>query len=80
MQSRLNYGGQPTAGNLDCGFSGRSVEMSQEEYQQAKLDLAEQLLWIGELVAQPQKPDEPGRMTMEHALVCWNTGIEPQQL
>ena len=60
--------------------SGRSVEMSQEEYQQAKLDLADQLLWIGELVAQPQKPDEPGRMTMEHALVCWNTGIEPQKL
>ena len=58
--------------------SGRTVEMSQKEYEQAKEELDDQLSWIGELVANPQSPDEPDRMTMEHAMICWNTGIEPQ--
>ena len=52
--------------------------MSQKEYEQAKDELDEQLCWIGELVANPQSPNEPDRMTMEHAMICWNTGIEPQ--
>ena len=58
--------------------SGRTVEMSQKEYDQAKDELDEDLSWIGELVANPQSPNEPDRMTMEHAMICWNTGIEPQ--
>ena len=41
-------------------------------------ELDEQLVWIGQLAANPQSIDEPNRMTMEHATVCWNTGIEPQ--
>lgn len=58
--------------------SGRTIEMSVEEYDLAKERLADQLLWIGELVANPRSEEEPDRMTMEHALVCWNVGIEPQ--
>jgi ATP-dependent exoDNAse (exonuclease V) beta subunit len=58
--------------------SGRTVEMSKEHYQQTMNELDEQLVWIGQLAANPQSIDEPNRMTMEHATVCWNTGIEPQ--
>ncbi len=58
--------------------SGRTVEMSEERYQQTKAELEEQLVWIGQLAANPQSIDEPDRMTIEHAMVCWNTGIEPQ--
>jgi hypothetical protein len=58
--------------------SGRTVEMAEEYYQQTKDELDEQLVWIGQLAANPQSIDEPDRMTMEHAMVCWNTGIEPQ--
>jgi len=58
--------------------SGRTVEMSKEHYQQTKDELDDQLVWIGQLAANPQSTDEPDRMTMEHAMVCWNTGIEPQ--
>ena len=58
--------------------SGRTVEMSKEHYQQTIDELDEQLVWIGQLAANPQSIDEPDRMTMEHAMVCWNTGIEPQ--
>ena len=58
--------------------SGRTVEMSKEYYQQTIDELDEQLVWIGQLAANPQSIDEPDRMTMEHAMVCWNTGIEPQ--
>ena len=59
--------------------SGRTVEMTQEEYVIAKEQLDDQLVWIGELVANPHNPDEPDRMTMNHAMVCWNSGIEPQE-
>ena len=58
--------------------SGRTVEMSPEQYEQTKEKLADQLSWIGQLAAKPQSIDEPDRMTMQHAMVCWNTGIEPQ--
>ena len=58
--------------------SGRTVEMSPEQYEQTKGKLADQLSWIGQLAANPQSIDEPDRMTMQHAMVCWNTGIEPQ--
>ena len=57
--------------------SGRTIEMSEQDYKLAKEDLTNQLIWIGELVAKPTSKEQPNRMTMEHALVCWNTGIEP---
>ena len=52
--------------------------MSAEQYQQTKEELADQLSWISQLAATPQSIDEPDRMTMEHAMICWNTDIEPQ--
>ncbi|GIQ99826.1 MAG: hypothetical protein CM15mP8_0240 [Methanobacteriota archaeon] len=57
--------------------SGRTVEMSADEFKLAKEELTNQLAWIGELAASPKSMEQPDRMTMEHALVCWNTGIEP---
>lgn len=55
--------------------SGRTVEMTQGEYEQCKTELAEQLSWIAELSAQPSDPTDSSRMSFEHAMSCWNSEI-----
>ena len=55
--------------------SGRTIEMTQGEYEQCKTELTEQLTWIAELTAQPSDLTDPSRMSFEHAMSCWNSEI-----
>jgi superfamily I DNA/RNA helicase len=56
--------------------SGRAIEMTQEEYEQCKSELAEQLSWIAELSAQPSDTTDSSRMSFQHAMSCWNSEIQ----
>ena len=55
--------------------SGRTVEMTEGEYEQCKTELTEQLTWIAELAAQPSDLTDSSRMSFEHAMSCWNSEI-----
>ena len=55
--------------------SGKTVEMTENEYNDYKQKLQKHLEWIGELAAQPNSQMDPSRMSFAHAMTCWNRGI-----
>ena len=56
--------------------SGRAIEMTQDEYERCKSELAEQLSWIAELSAQPSDTTASSRMSFQHAMSCWNSEMQ----
>ena len=60
--------------------SGKTIEMTEKEYQDCKQQLAEQLDWIAEISANPTTPENPERMSFEHTMSCWNGEIEHEEV
>jgi hypothetical protein len=52
------------------GASGRSIELTLDEYKQAKTDLKNHLLWMAELSAEPTSLQEPGRIEGLDNAIC----------
>ena len=51
--------------------SGKSIEMTVEDYELCKTQLIDQLDWIARLAAEPYSPTDPSRMSLSHAMNCW---------
>ena len=52
------------------GASGRSVELTEKQYEDAKNDLQNHLNWIAELAAEPESVMEPERLEGEENSTC----------
>jgi ATP-dependent exoDNAse (exonuclease V) beta subunit len=52
------------------GASGRSVELTEQEYVQSKKDLQNHLNWIAELAAEPKSLSEPERLEGAENATC----------
>jgi len=55
---------------LLVGASGRVIQLSAKEFQDARDDLSEQLEWIGHLAAVPTSVEEPERLGADAAEPC----------
>ena len=55
---------------LLVGASGRLIQLSEEEFSQARTDLNKQLQWIGHLAAVPDSLEEPPRLDAHDAHHC----------
>ena len=56
--------------SLLIGASGRMVQLSVEEYSEAKITLGEHLHWMAHLAATPDALQEPSRLPIESAHIC----------
>ena len=56
--------------SLLIGASGRMVQLSEEEFAEAKINLLEHLTWMAQLSATPDALEEPARLPEESADVC----------
>ena len=56
--------------SLLIGASGRMVQLSEEEFAEAKINLSEHLTWMAQLSATPDALEEPARLPEESAGVC----------
>ena len=56
--------------------SGKSIEMTVEDYELCKTQLIDQLDWIARLAAEPYSPTDPSRMSLSHAMNCWKGKVE----
>ena len=56
--------------SLLIGASGRMVQLSVKEFEDAKVTLSAHLNWMAQLSATPDVMDEPARMPIESAHIC----------
>jgi len=56
--------------SLLIGASGRMVQLSTEEFAEAKITLSEHLHWMAQLAATPERLDEPARLPAELEHIC----------
>jgi hypothetical protein len=56
--------------SLLIGASGRIVQLSAEEFVEAKITLSEHLNWMAQLTATPDVLEEPARLPVESAHIC----------
>ena len=56
--------------SLLIGASGRMVQLSVEEFTEAKITLSEHLNWMAQLTATPDALEEPARLPAESAHIC----------
>ena len=56
--------------SLLIGASGRMVQLSEEEFVEAKITLSEHLNWMAQLTATPDALEEPARLPVESAHIC----------